>query len=524
MSLDAQPRDYTRGLHSDLILCVLDRLAQPDVLAVATASRHWRTIARNHQNFYFHKALVFDPNSSPAFSVALADFCFMLAFVVKNNLRASVAADYFSVPLVVTNEVEPSDRMAAMFDPKNVERVVNSVRMMDAIIAAVPFLVKLRIEWGPIHPEGVELNVFSKLVRPAPYLRELDLAMHLPADADEDDLPRIPDALFGGRAPALQRLRLKCFRFRDSTVPAFTSVRTLEFDPPRYLQAASRICPKLRDLTVGYVKSMSKVNNLSQLHSLSLCVTSDNTGLPLLFQTLEVVPRVTIACDFQGPNSSVPFGSFIGAFPLDTPLRLELLLHGDGTSLSISVSTLNRDAERTFILMTTPPSMLLVLLLSKQLEVVRSRHIVEIHVHPQLFNGISFFFPRGIPELRTLRISWPQNITAAPNALPYFALMDPAASMSSICCPNLEVFELLDPLCRPDSEIAARKLSVIKPGQGRVRFVIKGVSIYGTLAQVGEKFLVHATAAEERKLRATERMYVSREKFENLDPSKCVVQ
>ena len=97
-------------------------------------------------------------------------------------------------------------------------------------------------------------------------------------------------------------------------------------------------------------------------------------------------------------------------------------------------------------------------------------------------------------------------------------------SLSFISCPNLEVIELVDPLCRSDSEIAARKISVIQPGTGRVRFAIKGVRMYGTIAQVGEKFLVHTSAAEERRMRETERMYVPREKFENLDVTKCIVQ
>ncbi|KZV93470.1 hypothetical protein EXIGLDRAFT_835656 [Exidia glandulosa HHB12029] len=396
----------------------------------------------------------------------------MLAYVREHNLRASVTANYSSNLLLLEHTVYRDELDLDSRDPFSVqakaesvdpENVIRTERLMDAISAAVPFLVKLKVDWGPMRPN------LSGLVQPAPQLRKLSLVHRI--FSVDDDVIEIPETLFAGKAPVLRRLRLKGFTLCSSTIPALESVHVLDFNTPRYLLDAPKTFPDVRHLTTGRSASHSN-GTLSLLHSLVTSVRSDHADQNY-FQALAVVPRVTVTCFVRGHEDQVPFSTLFAAFPVNTPLRLKLS-HRLGDSFLVSVSTLNRHTVRACLFPLNPSSKLLAWI-AEELEILRSRRLLELDVHHHLFGSLNSIFPNGIPDLRTLRV---QRATITTQHIPFIAPMDPLVAVSPIRCPRLERYELMDPFGRPTSENLARELSAtIQPGNGKFELVYNGAKI-----------------------------------------------
>lgn len=481
------PRDHSRLLHLELLLSVYDFLDQGDLLSAAGTCQRWRSMARMHHFFFYSISVTVDLRDA-AFPRQLEDFCAAMRCAAERNVRVSVAADWR------TADTSHWSLGAVVFSSLSEDVSAPTSRIISAIEAALPRLVKLQLRFDPVEPAALRRYVWDQLRRPAPVLRVFIFDIHLPLGIE--NFPQeyhsfVLPTLFDRHAPKLSHIVLGNVRLPRQPVVALSHashVRLMTLLPDVHLPA---LFPKMQELSLMNFHHADLKKLCPPPATLSTIIAISVLGVPSNMEqlrSLASIPRMRLDLSVTDPSFSY---DPLFQFP---PGHLHLELHiSDNGYPRVSVIIAGGALKRDFGMVLCNFD-ILHLIVRRNFRPLKDR-INRLDICPQLLYLLPKIFDE-LPALDTFNVAWPRaELVASAAAIPPFS-----PPTNRVSCPKLVEMAFVDPM--QNGKLDAKTIcSVIKPGRFPVAQEYEGVRcINGLPRQVGEEFVVAKTNAAYAKL------------------------
>ncbi|KAH7098940.1 hypothetical protein BKA62DRAFT_711374 [Auriculariales sp. MPI-PUGE-AT-0066] len=190
-----------RAIPPELLALILDKAERTDVVRMGGISRHWRTVAIGHDNFYFPMKLVIRQRERESIG----------ALSLIKRVEASLSS---TVPLLISITTSRSV-------PDHLSKGAEAITLFTAIARCISRAKVLNICSRPV---WVNALLSSFCDSPAPSLHTMVVA------AMGRDCPTSIDAscaLFACAAPKLRTARFRGLRCPRAAIPAFQNVTSL---------------------------------------------------------------------------------------------------------------------------------------------------------------------------------------------------------------------------------------------------------------------------------------------------------
>ncbi|EJD55609.1 hypothetical protein AURDEDRAFT_148014 [Auricularia subglabra TFB-10046 SS5] len=533
-------RDPVHRLPVELVTCIFDLLAQPDVLRVAGVSHDWRAIATANKDYYARLVLLPTKSSpwSADWELQVARFCNHLRRCRRRGVRTSIYLAFHSQPYVWQESwrgIAHECNSEVGLDQPEVDLYVD--RVIPALKESMATVMNLVIQGNKFYSH----HVYGALCSPAPQLEYLVLEESL---SPIGRIMPLPVDLLAGHAPRLRTVKLLFTPIPDDPITAFANVPHVELtcavQPPLRSIIASFTRPTRLYIRCGYcgLDKQQYAQPDKQLHaqpvsfgprlmSLKISWGVDGPLAPDLRVALEEQPVPSVEVDLCWSEATMDY--FLHHAPKLLALTFHSLLvltspYTDGVQLRVEGLPRSTAPDRYFRAFNADTEKFRRQLVP-QLRLVQMR-IAELSIPHALLS----VFVRAVHDLRELRVLsvnvtghvltasarpafwWPDEAWScfrytALDPLPVPPDFDPGAQddpwpdpeplnsldeskHATISCPSLHRFEL----CNDEAARLAyvnrrqlvhfgRVLSLLR-SEPSVTLCLKGVRLYGS-AHVG---------------------------------------